>query len=101
MRGLQRRLAHLEQQCYSEQGYAESEQGQMDQFDDAHIACRSGQRRGRCGICQVRLGWVLVVVPAVAQSHPPSVTPSATALEHLTAYAQRPLEESCRRVTQS
>ena len=54
-------------------GLSRGEEGQMDQLDHAHIASGSGQRRGRRGIGQVRFGTVLVVVPAVVQSHPASV----------------------------
>ena len=46
----------------------------MDQLDHAHTASSPGQRRGRRGIGQVRFGTVFVVVPAVVQSHPASVT---------------------------
>jgi hypothetical protein len=45
----------------------------MNQFDDAHVAGGSGERRGGRGIGQVWFRTVLVVVPAVVQSHPASV----------------------------
>jgi hypothetical protein len=45
----------------------------VDQLDDAHTTSGSGQRRSRRGIGQIRFGTVLVLVPAVVQSHPASV----------------------------
>src|SRR6476469_731792 len=57
--------AHPEEEREREQTYPQGDQGEVDQLDHAHVASGSGQRRGRRGICQVRLGTVLVVVPAV------------------------------------
>jgi len=45
----------------------------VDQLDEAHTACGSGQRRACRGIGQVRFGTILVIVPAVVQSHADSV----------------------------
>ena len=73
MRELRRGLAHQEEKRQREQHHPQGEQGQMDQLDDVHIASGSGQRRGRRGIREVGFGTVIVVVPAVVQSHPPSV----------------------------
>ena len=67
------RSGHPQEQRDCQQPDPEDEQGKVDQLDHAHIACGSGQGRGRRGIGQVRFGTVLVVIPAVVQSHTDSV----------------------------
>src|SRR4051795_10093931 len=64
---------HPEEQRERQQAQPEGEKGQMDQFDDAHVARRAGQCRGRRRFGQVRSLTVLVVVPVVVQSHRASV----------------------------
>src|ERR1700750_982648 len=65
--------ARAEEQREREQAHPEDDQSQVDQLDDSHTASGPGQRRGRDGIGQIRFRTVLVVVPAVVQSHPASV----------------------------
>ena len=65
--------ARTEQQCERYQTHPDGEERQVNQSDDAHVASGSGERRGCRGIGQVGLGTVLIVVPAVVQSHPASV----------------------------
>ena len=75
---LQGGSVHPEEQRECEKAYPEREHGQVEQLDDAHLAYSAGQCRGCRGISQVRFGTVLVVVPAVVQSHPASVTQAPT-----------------------
>ena len=74
----------MEEQREREKTDPDDEQGQMDQFDDSHIARGSGQRRDRRGICQVRFGTVLLSVPAVLQLHTARVRLVAKAVERRT-----------------
>ena len=74
MRDLPGGSIHPQEQCEREQADPESEESQVNQLDQAHTTSGSVHRRGRHRIGQVRFGTVFVVVPAVVQSHPASVT---------------------------
>ena len=73
MRELRRGVSPPGGGARGEQAYPDGDQGQVDQLDHAHVPSGAGHRRDRRGIGEVRFGTVLVVVPAVVQSHPASV----------------------------
>ena len=67
------RSDHPEDQGERQEAQPEDEKPEMDHLDRAHVASGSGHRRAGRGIGEVRFGTVLVVVPAVVESHPASV----------------------------